>query len=63
MAALLERKLGEPIERVHGSYGQFKIDVDGQEVVDAGLLAALGVVPSNATILEKVQAALAKTNA
>lgn len=43
---------------VHGPYGQFHIDVDGREVIDAGLVAALGLVPSNAAILEAVGNAL-----
>jgi len=63
VAALLEREFGEPIDRVHGPYGQFRIDVDGHEVLDAGVMAALGVVPSNARILETVRSALAQTNA
>lgn len=63
MAALLEREFEQKIERVHGPYGQFCIDVDGKEVLDAGILAALGVVPSNATILETVRKALAKSSA
>jgi hypothetical protein len=63
VAALLERELGEPIDRVHGPYGQFRIDVDGREVLDGGLVAALGVVPSNAKILETVRTALTKTTA
>ena len=63
MAALLEREFGEPIERVHGPYGQFRIDVDGREVLDGGPMAALGIVPSNASILATVRAALAKTSA
>ena len=63
MAALLEREFDQKIERVHGPYGQFRIDVDGHEVLDAGVLAALGVVPSNARILDTVRTALAKTNA
>jgi hypothetical protein len=63
VAALLEREFGETVIRVHGPYGQFRIDVDGREVLDAGVMAALGIVPSNATILETVRTALAKANA
>ena len=63
MAALLERTFDQTIERIHGPYGQFRIDVDGREVLDAGVLAALGIVPPNATILESVRTALAKTTA
>ena len=58
MAALLKREHGTEPELVHGSYGQFKIDVDGREVLDAGAMAALGVVPTNSRILAVVSNAL-----
>lgn len=43
---------------VHGSYGEFKVLVDDQIVIDAGALAALGIVPSNRRILDAVRARL-----
>ena len=38
MATLLKRELGIAPEMEHGSYGQFKILVDGNEVVEAGAM-------------------------
>ena len=43
---------------VHGSYGEFKVLVNDQIVIDAGALTALGVVPSNRRIIEAVRARL-----
>ena len=58
MAALLKRELGVEPELVHGAYGQFKIEVDGREVLDAGAAAALGIIPTNSRILAVVSRAL-----
>ena len=58
MAALLKRELATEPDLVHGPYGQFKIEVDGREVLDAGAMALLGVVPTNSRILAVVSHAL-----
>ena len=60
---MLRRELEVESDLVHGPYGQFKILVDGREVVDAGLMAALGVVPSNEHIVDAVREALHKNPA
>jgi hypothetical protein len=44
---------------VRGPYGQFKVLVDGEVVVDGGALAALGVLPSGRKVVEAVRAKLA----
>ena len=41
-----------------GHYGEFKVLVDNKVVVDAGALAALGVLPSSRKVLATVRAAL-----
>ena len=43
---------------VRGGYGEFKVLVDGQTVVDGGSLAALGVLPSGPKIVKAVKARL-----
>ena len=58
MAALLKRELGVESDLVHGPYGQFKIEVDGREVLDAGAAGVLGILPGNARILAVVGRAL-----
>ena len=41
-----------------GRYGEFKVLVNGETVVDGGALAALGVLPSGRTVLDAVRARL-----
>ena len=43
---------------VKGRYGEFKVLVDGEPVVDAGALAALGVLPSGRKVIDAVKAKL-----
>lgn len=43
---------------VHGRYGEFKVLVDDDVVVDAGGLAVLGVLPSGRKVVEAVRAKL-----
>jgi hypothetical protein len=43
---------------IHGRYGEFKILVDDDIVVDAGAMALLGIVPSGRRIVEAVRARL-----
>jgi hypothetical protein len=40
---------------VRGGYGEFKVLVDGDPVVDAGAMAALGVLPSGRRVVEAVR--------
>jgi hypothetical protein len=60
VAARLRRELGVDVEMVRGRYGEFKVLVDGETVVDAGALAALGVLPSGRKVLEAVRARLSR---
>jgi len=43
---------------VKGRYGEFQVLVDGEPVVDAGPLAALGVLPSGRKVIAAVRAKL-----
>jgi hypothetical protein len=40
---------------VHGRYGEFKVLVDGEVVVDAGAVAVLGILPTRRHVLAAVQ--------
>ncbi|HZM15846.1 MAG TPA: hypothetical protein VFE28_07575 [Candidatus Krumholzibacteria bacterium] len=44
---------------VRGHYGEFRILVDGEIVIDAGAKAVLGVLPSGKKVVEAVRARLA----
>ena len=46
MAARLRRELQIEVDTEHGRYGEYKVLVDGEVVVDGGALAAFGVLPT-----------------
>ena len=54
MAADLKRELNVDVKLVEGRYGQLSVLVDGEEVIDAGALAFLGVLPSRRRVREVV---------
>lgn len=58
VAARLRRELRTDVEMVRGGYGEFKVLVDGEIVVDGGALAALGVLPSGRKVLDAVRTKL-----
>jgi len=43
---------------VHGHYGEFKVLVDGETLIDGGAWGALGMLPSGRTVLDAVRARL-----
>jgi len=59
-AAKLRRDLAIDVEMVHGRYGEYKVLVDGQTVIDGGPLTALGVVPASRKVVEAVRAHIAR---
>lgn len=46
MAADLRDELGADVKLEDGHYGEFVVLVDGEEVINGGPLAFLGVLPS-----------------
>jgi hypothetical protein len=58
VAARLRRELNTDVDLVRGHYGEFKVLVDGEIVVDGGALAALGVLPSGRKVVNAVRARL-----
>jgi hypothetical protein len=58
VSARLRRELGVDVEMVRGHYGEFKVLVDHQTVVDEGALAALGLLPSARKVLDAVRVRL-----
>jgi len=58
VAARLRRELRIDVEMVHGNYGEFKVLVDGETLIDGGAWGALGVLPSGRKVLEAVRARL-----
>ncbi len=43
---------------VHGRYGDFSVQVDGEEVVRKGALGFLGILPSADQVLGRVRSRL-----
>lgn len=62
MAARLRRELKTEVEMAHGRYGEFKVLVDDETVIDGGALAALGVLPSGRKVVEAVRARLSASS-
>jgi hypothetical protein len=57
VAARLRRELQIDVEMVRGHYGEFKVLVDGDTVIDGGAAAFLGVLPLGRKIVAAVRAA------
>ena len=55
MAARIRRELETDVEMVHGRYGVFKVEVDGEVVVDGGAAAFLGLLPSEGDVLAAIR--------
>jgi hypothetical protein len=62
VAARLRRELQADVEMVQGHYGEFKILVDSNTIIDGGAAAFLGVLPSGGKIVEAVRNCLTKVN-
>jgi hypothetical protein len=58
VAAALRKQLQVEVETEHGRYGEYRVLVDGETVVDGGALVVLGVVPSTRKIVSAVRARL-----
>lgn len=58
MAARIRKELGVDVEKVHGKYGELKVLVDDDVVVDGGAAVILGIMPSARAILDAVRGRL-----
>jgi hypothetical protein len=57
VAAALRKQLGPAVdvETADGQYGEFKVYIDGQEVLSAGALGFLGVLPTVRAVVQVVE--------
>ena len=60
MAARLRRELETDVEMVRGGIGEFKVLVDSDTVIEGGVFAAIGVLPSGRKVVDAVRARLAQ---
>lgn len=51
---MLRRELGIEVELEPGPYGSFAVSVDGEQVLDGGALAFMGVLPRLADIRARI---------
>ncbi len=58
MAAKIKRELKTDVEMVHGRYGEFKVLVDGNTVIDGGAKVILGIMPSGKEIVDAIRSRL-----
>jgi len=58
VAARLRRELGIDVDSIRGHYGEYKVLVDSDIIVDGGPMVVLGLLPSARTVVEKVRARL-----
>ena len=63
MAAALRHQLGIAVDIVNGRYGELTVLVDGEEVVSAGALGFLGILPTVRAVRERVAARLQQRGA
>jgi hypothetical protein len=59
VAARIRRELETEVDMIRGHYGEYKVLVDGETVVDGGPLVIVGVMPSARKIVDKVREQLA----
>lgn len=55
----MRRDLSIEVEMIRGNYGEYKILVDGETVIDGGPLVTIGVMPPMRKTIEAVRARLA----
>jgi hypothetical protein len=60
VAARIERELHVDVEKIKGRYGEYKILVDGEIIINGGAKALLGILPSGKKVVEAVKTRLNK---
>ena len=60
MAARIRRELNADVEMIHGHYGEFKVIVNGETIIDGGAKVVLGLMPSGNEIIEAMGQRLSK---
>jgi hypothetical protein len=58
VAARLRRELGIEVDMIKGHYGEYKVLVDGEVLIDGGPLVILGVMPAARKIADAVRTRL-----
>ena len=56
----MRRELQIEVDTEHGRYGEYKVFVDGDVVIDGGAMAALGVLPAARKTVNAVRERLSR---
>jgi hypothetical protein len=59
VAARIERELHLDVEKIKGRYGEYRILVDGEIIINGGAKALLGILPSGKKVVGAVKTRLA----
>jgi hypothetical protein len=62
VAAALRQDPSLTVELAPGHYGEFTVLVDGKEVVSAGAIAMLGILPSIRVVQDAIERARAQSS-
>jgi hypothetical protein len=55
VADRIKKELAVDVEKNHGNYGEYKVLVDGETVIDDGSKVIFGVFPSGKRVIEEVR--------
>jgi hypothetical protein len=58
VTARIERELHVDVVKVKGHYGEYKILVDREIIIDGGAKALLGILPSGKKVVDAVKSRL-----
>jgi hypothetical protein len=58
VAARIERELYVDVEKIKGCYGEYKILVAGEIILDGGKKALLGILPSGKNVVNAIKTLL-----
>lgn len=55
MAKKIKKELNADVKMVHGRYGEFKVLIDNNVIIDGGAKVILGLMPSAKDIVEAIR--------
>jgi hypothetical protein len=58
VAVRILKELGIQVQLEHGTYGEYRVILDGQVIIDGGSRVVIGVYPSASGIMEAVRSRL-----
>lgn len=56
MAKKIKKEMNAEVELIHGRYGEFKVAVNGETIINGGAKVILGIMPSAGEIITAIKA-------